>query len=76
VTSWDAGDFNYDNKANGTDFASLASNFNQGASQADTAALMAFASANGLLADVPEPASVGLLTVGAVSLLARRKRRN
>jgi hypothetical protein len=26
-----AADFNYDNKANGTDFADLAANFNQGA---------------------------------------------
>ena len=75
VTSWDQGDFNYDGKANGSDFAFLAANFNQGASQADVAALDAFAAANGLLADVPEPASAGLIALSAISTLVRRKSR-
>src|SRR5262249_30900256 len=62
VNGWDQGDFNYDGKANGSDFAPLASNFNQGASQgADNSALVAFAQANGLAANVPEPASLMLL---------------
>jgi hypothetical protein len=76
VTSGDQGDFNYDNKVNGTDFAFLAANFNQGASQAaGLAALDAFASANGLLTSVPEPASIGLFALGAVGVLARRRHR-
>ena len=57
VTSWDQGDFNYDNIVNGIDFAQLAANFNKGASgaaagaaAADFAALDLFAAANGLLA--------------------------
>jgi hypothetical protein len=75
VTAWDQGDFNYDGKANGTDFADLASNFNQGASQSATAALDAFAAANGLMADVPEPASAGLLVTVGMGVMSRRRRR-
>ena len=75
VTSWDQGDFNYDNIVNGIDFGALAANFNKGAASAsDIAALDSFAAANGLLADVPEPASVALVLLGAASLLSRRRR--
>jgi hypothetical protein len=78
---WDQGDFNYDGKVNGTDFLALASNFNQSASQSavaggDLAALDTFAEENGLsLTTVPEPASTGLLALGLVSALARRRRK-
>ena len=41
----------------------------------DWTALDAFAAANGLLADVPEPGSLGLLTLGVVGVLARRRNR-
>jgi hypothetical protein len=64
VSGWDQGDFNYDGAADGSDFAFLAANFNKGASQsADIEALDSFASANGLLADVPEPATAALMVV-------------
>jgi autotransporter-associated beta strand protein len=81
VTGWDQGDFNYDGLVNATDFTDLAANFNQpdsgAASAGDVAALDAFAAANGLslpTSSVPEPASMGLLTLGAVGVLARRRR--
>jgi autotransporter-associated beta strand protein len=74
VSRWDQGDFDYNGIVNGLDFTNLASNFNKAANNAsDIAALDAFAAANGLLADVPEPATVGLLGVAGVSLLARRR---
>ncbi|MGD0140857.1 MAG: PEP-CTERM sorting domain-containing protein [Tepidisphaeraceae bacterium] len=84
ITGWDQGDFNYDGLVNASDFNDLAANFNQGVSGADAsvgdfAALDAFAVANGLslpTSSVPEPASVGLLTLGAIGGLARRRRRS
>jgi len=78
--AWDQGDFNYDGKVNGSDFLLLASNFNQSASGSavagdDLAALDAFAAANGMsLASVPEPASMGLILVAGLGVLARRRR--
>jgi hypothetical protein len=76
VTGWDQGDFNYGGIPNGSDFAYLASNFNPGTtpSSADLAALNAFAAANGLLADVPEPATASLLAIGVLGLLRRHRR--
>ena len=69
VTAWDQGDFNYDGLVNAADFTALAANFNQSVGSAavsagDVAALDAFAAANGLTADVPEPTSLGLLALG------------
>jgi hypothetical protein len=53
----------------------LAANFNKGASgAAEVAALDAFAAANGLLADLPEPGSVAVLAIGAGVLLKRKPR--
>jgi autotransporter-associated beta strand protein len=77
VSRWDQGDFNYDNAVNGVDFGFLAANFNRGASgAADFAALQAFAAANGLLADVPEPTTATILILGSAGILARRRRAN
>ena len=81
VSGWDKGDFNYDGVVNGSDFGLLAANFGQQASGAsvslpasDWAALDAFAASNGLMADVPEPASAGLLLMAGMGVLARRRR--
>jgi autotransporter-associated beta strand protein len=73
-SGWDQGDFNYDGKINGADFASLAGNFNKGASQSADAALTAFADANSLNLNVPEPATAGLGLLGAFGVLSRRRR--
>jgi hypothetical protein len=82
VTGWDKGDFNYDNVVSAIDFGDMAANFNKGASGASIGpgplsdpALVAFAEANGLMADVPEPASLGFFAAGMVATLARRRRR-
>jgi autotransporter-associated beta strand protein len=76
VSRWDQGDFNYDGIVNGVDFGALAANFNKGAAGADAwAAVEAFAAANGLMADVPEPASIGLMAIGIGALASRRRSR-
>jgi hypothetical protein len=41
---------------------------------ADYAAIDAFAAANGLMADVPEPTSLGLISLAAAGVLVRRRR--
>jgi hypothetical protein len=81
VSAWDQGDFNYDGVVNGSDFGALAGNFGQEASGAaivlpssDWQALDAFAAANGLLADVPEPASIGIIALAGIAALARSRR--
>ncbi len=77
-TNWDQGNFFYGASVNGADFSALAANFGLGDSgagvtSADFAALDAFAAANGLLADVPEPASAAILTLAGFAALRRRR---
>ncbi len=81
VTNWDQGNFLFGSSVNGSDFSALAANFGQGdsgaavaVSPADIAALDAFAAANGLLADVPEPGSIGILVAIGLTTLSRRRR--
>ncbi|HEX4054755.1 MAG TPA: polysaccharide lyase family protein [Tepidisphaeraceae bacterium] len=78
--TWDQGDFDYDGTVNSIDFGLLAGNFGKSVgsnadvvSAADWAALDAFAAANGLMADVPEPVSAALMGCAAVGFLARRR---
>ena len=75
ITGWDEGDFDYNNIVNGLDFGDLAANFNKGAAgTAATDALEAFAAANGLMADVPEPGSAALMLIAAGALTRRSRR--
>lgn len=81
VTNWDQANFNYDSSVNGTDFSELAANFGQGVSggssvtQSDLAALDAFAAANGLSADLPEPGLGALVVSAAMAINLRRWRK-
>jgi autotransporter-associated beta strand protein len=75
VTGWDTGDFDYNNIVNGIDFSYLAANFNKAAANAsDIAAINAFAAANGLLSDLPEPTAMPILALGMTALLRRRRK--
>ncbi|HEX4054406.1 MAG TPA: autotransporter-associated beta strand repeat-containing protein [Tepidisphaeraceae bacterium] len=78
---WDQGDFNYDGTVNSIDFGLLAGNFGKSVgsnadvvSAADWTALDAFAAANGLMADVPEPTCAALALITTVGILQRRSR--
>jgi autotransporter-associated beta strand protein len=80
VNGWDRGDFNYDGVVNGQDFTSLTANLGKQANGAsialpagDMAAIDAFAAANGLMADVPEPGMFGLIIFALGTGLTRRK---
>ncbi len=68
--SWDQGDFNYDGTVNSEDFTPFSANLGKTATLAGGAL-----QADGLnLANVPEPGSLGLLALSAVSVLSRRRR--
>ncbi|MGD0464880.1 MAG: PEP-CTERM sorting domain-containing protein [Tepidisphaeraceae bacterium] len=83
IFAWDQGNFLYSptGTITGADFTALVTNLGKTASGADVvlpasvyAAVDAFAAANGLMADVPEPTSFGLLGLAAAVVLARRRR--
>jgi PEP-CTERM motif len=66
---------------NATDFTILIGNLGKSASGADVilpasdyAAIDAFAETNGLMVDVPEPTSYGLLGLASAGFLAHRRR--
>jgi len=87
--TWAQGDFNGDGNVNISDFNIMGTEFNQGAAgtgplDGDAGPLEQFAienndvagfeAATGLTIAVPEPASLGLLAVGGIALLGRRRR--
>jgi hypothetical protein len=78
ATGWQNGDFNYDGVVNGSDYTLIDNAFNsQGAQLANLIAspqAISTAQIAGTSA-VPEPATLGLLGLGAMGLLARRRRR-
>jgi hypothetical protein len=71
LSGWFNGDFNYDGKIDIDDYGIIAVNiFIQGAPLSTASTIASSAGA------VPEPAEIGLLAIGAMALLARRRRGN
>ena len=68
--TWDDGDFNYDGTVNAEDFTLFSANLNQSA----TLAANALGAANGInLANVPEPICAGMMVMGGLGILRRRR---
>ena len=70
---WDQGDFNYDGTVNSEDFTPFSANLGKSATLAAAAGTLESADSIGL-ANVPEPASIGLVAIAGCGLLARRRR--
>jgi hypothetical protein len=73
-TGWYNGDFNYDGVVNGSDYTLIDNAFNMQGAQISSEIASPTAQIGGVSA-VPEPASLGVLGIGAVGLLSRRRRR-
>jgi fibronectin-binding autotransporter adhesin len=76
LTGWQNGDFNYDGHIDGSDYSLIDNSFNTQLASAPAAQIAVNTSeiASGSAA-VPEPASLGLLGIGAIGLMSRRRRR-
>jgi hypothetical protein len=73
--SWDQGDFNYDGTVNSEDFTPFSANLGKSATLAAAAGALDPANSSIGLSNVPEPASMGLMVVTGLGILARRRRR-
>ena len=73
VFGWTKGDFNYDGRLNGDDYFILDSNILQAQASGNVFWVRPPEFGAGGIQAVPEPASIGLLGVGAMGLLRRRR---
>jgi autotransporter-associated beta strand protein len=79
LTGWYNGDFNYDGVINGSDYTLIDNSYNtQGAEISaeiggPSASVTAEIAGSGSSSAVPEPTALGLLCVGSVGLLRRRR---
>jgi fibronectin-binding autotransporter adhesin len=75
LTGWQNGDFNYDGHVDGSDYSLIDNAFNIQTGSAPAALIASNTSEiAGAGAAVPEPASLGLIGIGAMGLLGRRRR--
>jgi fibronectin-binding autotransporter adhesin len=81
ISGWYNGDFNYDGVVDGSDYTLIDNAFNSQGAQlsalvASPDAVATAQIAGGAASSVPEPATLGLLGIGALGLLGRRRRGN
>jgi fibronectin-binding autotransporter adhesin len=77
LTGWQNGDFNYDGFVDGSDYSLIDNAFNTQLATVPAAQIAVNTSEiAGGSAAVPEPASLGLLGIGAMGLTSRRRRRD
>jgi autotransporter-associated beta strand protein len=80
LTGWYNGDFNYDGVVDGSDYTLIDNAFNSQAAAisseiaAPTAQLAGQLAGSGATSAVPEPASLGVIALGAAGVLGRRRR--
>jgi autotransporter-associated beta strand protein len=78
LTGWQNGDFNYDGVVDGSDFSLIDNTFNQ-INATGALPLLLSATPTNLIAagsqSVPEPMSLGLLGIGAATIILGRRRR-
>jgi hypothetical protein len=73
ATGWFNGDFNYDGVINGSDYTLIDNAYNTQGAQ--LAASIANPTAQVAASAVPEPATLGLIGIGSMSLIGRRRKR-
>ena len=75
--TWQTADFNYDGRVDGSDYSLIDNAFIVQNGNAVAAAQIAVNTSEiaGGSAAVPEPASLGLLGIGAIGLMSRRRRK-
>jgi autotransporter-associated beta strand protein len=76
ITGWQNGDFNYDGVVDGSDYTLIDNAFNSQGTQISAEIASPTAQIAGGYAAVPEPATLGLLGIGAIGLLGRRRRQH
>jgi hypothetical protein len=75
LSGWYNGDFNYDGVVNGSDYTLIDNAFNtQGAQILSQVASPTAQIAGSVSSAVPEPTALGLIGIGVLGLLSRRKR--
>jgi PEP-CTERM motif len=74
-TGWYNGDFNYDGVIDGSDYTLIDNAFNTQGATLSAEVASPTAQVAGDSSAVPEPASLGLLAIGAAGLLGRRRRK-
>jgi hypothetical protein len=74
VTGWSHGDFNYDGVVDGTDYSLIDNTRNQLTASGLSSTPLALFGSLASTSAVPEPTTLGLLGIGAMGLLGRRRR--